>query len=154
MKKKSFRGVIGDAAKSVTSDSLKQDHVESSVCGDHGCRLKADLFTGGPGSCLYHHLGKGANKNPHNITERINRNMDRLRTISIIERAPLRIINGTVRGTQEVPGEEPNTKENIQIIYPDWMPIHEGESHHHWIDRARSLLVEEIVSNAEKSRFS
>lgn len=154
MTKRTFSGIASKAAKAVQNDRPKEDHEESKYCGDHGCRLRADLFVGGPGSCLYHHLGRSANRNPSSITDRINFNIDKLQSIAMVQRAPLKLINGVVRGTQTVPGEKPDTKENIQIIYPYWLPIGDEESHHEWLDRARKFVINEIVGGAEKSRFS
>lgn len=154
-KPRTFSGMAATAAKSVQNDRPQtQQESENLRCGTYGCRLRADIFLGGPGICLYHLKAQQAEKNPANVSDRIESNIDKIRTVYRYSRAPLALYDGVVRGTQAIEASHGGRNfEIVQLVYPQWLPIGERESHHDWLDRARAYLLNEIVGKAERSQF-
>lgn len=143
---------FSDAVKP-TDDKREVAEQDDLRCCEINCPLRADMFTDGRGRCVYHYLANAQQKNPADVSERVRKYASSIKTVERYSRLPMRLVDGVTRGVRREPVGDKKYKD-VVVNYPEKLPIGETESHGEWLDRARGVLIQSIVTQAEASQYA
>lgn len=132
--------------------SQSHDSHDDDRCSGYNCPLRADIFTDGRGRCIYHYLANAYQKDADDVSERVRRFANSIKTAEKFARMPMTVVDGITRGIRRVQADS-GRWHDVVTTYPDKLPIGEKEPHGDWVDRARSVLVDSIVRQAKHDGY-